>query len=93
MRPSVLLESLRRIGDPLVDSIILRTTSGAETRIEAAHSWFVDEARRSVSVIADGRTTITIDMMLIEAAVAREIERPALDTPLPNPTLGRRHPS
>ncbi len=73
MRPQSMIDILNKQHE---ETLCVRCSSGAEYEVSAWTVWYFDSVARTLSLVLDGRTTISLDPMLVESVQVSEQESP-----------------
>ena len=73
MRPQSMIDILNKQHE---ETLRIRCSSGAEYEFSAWTVWYFDSVGRTLSLVLDGRTTISLDPMLVESVQVSEQESP-----------------
>jgi hypothetical protein len=73
MRPQSVIDILNKQHE---ETLRIRCSSGAEYEVSAWTVWYFDSVGRTLFLVLDGRTTISLDPMLVESVQVSERETP-----------------
>lgn len=82
MRPQSVIDILNKEHE---ETLRIRCSSGAEYEVSAWTVWYFDSVGRMLSLDLDGRTTISVDPMLVESVqlFERNAPRPGVESSSP----------